>query len=225
VRGMPRDRSNARRLCRRAKRCAGALRQMISALRELENGTPTLSHSDDAVHVQAPSKDAPAEGGQVELRLALADHQTGQALEDSMSIEHAELHRTPVILGPGEGRRYGMGRISAVFKADEKETGQRYSISEWWLEPNTQGPGAHSHPEDDVFYVIEGIMSVLVGERWSDAAAGSFVLVPGGITHDFENRGAQRAGVLNFSIPGNFEAHMPGIVDWFAQHPPSDAQR
>ena len=110
--------------------------------------------------------------------------------------------RKAVILGPGEGRSYLMGRIAAVFKADESESESRYSISEWWLEPHTQGPGPHSHPEDDIFYVIEGTMSVLVGEAWTHATRGSFILVPGGVTHDFENRGETRAGVLNLSIPG-----------------------
>jgi mannose-6-phosphate isomerase-like protein (cupin superfamily) len=127
-----------------------------------------------------------------------------------------------IILGPGEGRAYPMGRIGAVFKADAGETGDRYSISEWWLEPHTAGPGAHSHAEDDVFYVIEGTMTVLVGDRWVDAPAGSFVLAPAGVTHDFENRSSRRAGVLNFSIPGGFERHMPGIAEWFAANPPGD---
>lgn len=131
--------------------------------------------------------------------------------------------RRPVVLAPGEGRSYDMGRIRAVFKADGTETAAGYSISEWWLEPNTTGPGAHSHPEDDVFYVVEGTMSVLVGDRWIDAQKGSFVLVPGGVTHHFENRGAARAGVLNFSYPGEFEPHMPGIVDWFVANPPGNA--
>lgn len=131
--------------------------------------------------------------------------------------------REAVVLGPGEGRAYPMGRIAAVFKADGDETSQRYSISEWWLEPHTQGPGAHSHPEDDVFYVIEGTMSLLVGDRWTHATRGSFVLVPGGVTHDFENRGDVRAGVLNLSIPSEFEPHMPGIAQWFAEHPPGHA--
>lgn len=116
-----------------------------------------------------------------------------------------------------------MGRIAAVFKADGVETGDRYSISEWWLEPHTQGPGAHSHPEDDVFYVIEGTMTFLVDGKWLDAPKGSFVLVPAGVTHDFENRGEARAGALNLSIPGGFEQDMPGIVQWFANHPPGDA--
>jgi mannose-6-phosphate isomerase-like protein (cupin superfamily) len=128
--------------------------------------------------------------------------------------------RTPVVLAPGEGRSYAMGGMSAVFKADGQETSRGYSISEWWLEPKTQGPGPHSHPEDDVFYVIEGTMSVLVADTWVDAPRGSFVLVPAGVTHDFENRSAARAGVLNFSYPGDFEQHMPGIVAWFQASPP-----
>jgi mannose-6-phosphate isomerase-like protein (cupin superfamily) len=131
--------------------------------------------------------------------------------------------RAAVVLSPGEGRSYPMGRISAVFKADGAETAERYSISEWWLEPHTQGPGAHSHAEDDIFYVIEGTMSVLVGERWVDASQGSFVLVPGGTVHDFQNRSASRAGVLNVSVPGAFEEDMPAIAQWFAEHPPGDA--
>lgn len=131
--------------------------------------------------------------------------------------------RQAVILKPGEGRSYPMGRIGAVFKADGAETGSRYSISEWWLEPHTKGPGAHSHEEDDVFFVIEGTMSFLVNEEWMDAPKGSFVLAPAGATHDFENRSDIRAGVLNFSIPGDFEAHMPEIVKWFQAHPPGHA--
>jgi hypothetical protein len=58
-------------------------------------------------------------------------------------------NRKSVVLAPGHGRSYPMGRLSAVFKADGAETAGAYSISEWWLEPHTQGPGAHSHPEDE----------------------------------------------------------------------------
>ncbi len=130
--------------------------------------------------------------------------------------------RSAVVLGPDDGRRYDMGRITAVFKADGAETSGGYSISEWWLEPHTTGPGPHSHPEDDTFYVLEGTMSVLVGDRWVDAPKGAFVLIPGGTTHDFENRSAARAGVLNVSHPGDFEQRMPAIVGWFADHPAGD---
>jgi mannose-6-phosphate isomerase-like protein (cupin superfamily) len=132
--------------------------------------------------------------------------------------------RRPVVLGPGDGRAYALGRISAVFKADGAETAQAYSISEWWLDPHTKGPGAHSHAEDDVFYVLAGTISVRVGSEWIDASAGSFVLVPGGVTHDFENRSSERAGMLNVSAPGDFEQGMPAIAQWFAEHPPGDTR-
>ena len=140
-----------------------------------------------------------------------------------MQTEDNPTPRASVVLTPGEGRSYPMGRISAVFKADGEETQHKYSISEWWLVPKTQGPGAHSHPEDDIFYVLEGTMSILIGDRWTDASKGSFVLAPGRVTHDFENRSSSRAGVLNFSIPGDFEKDMPGIVKWFAENPPKYA--
>lgn len=116
-----------------------------------------------------------------------------------------------------------MGRISAVFKADEAETAEAYSISEWWLEANCSGPGPHSHSEDDVFFILEGTMSVLLDDEWIDASAGSFVLIPGGVTHDFQNRSEKRAGLLNFTN-GVFETEMPGISQWFAEHPPANAR-
>ena len=134
-----------------------------------------------------------------------------------------QAERGPIFLLPNEGRAYAMGRISAVFKADGDETQEGYSISEWWLEAHTQGPGAHSHAEDDIFYVIEGTMSILIGDRWIDAPRGSFVLAPGGTTHDFQNRSSSRAGVLNLSIPGEFEPAMPAIAEYFAENPPGDA--
>jgi len=127
------------------------------------------------------------------------------------------MDRKPIFLAPGEGRAYPMGRLSALFKADGAESANAYSISEWWLEAHTKGPGPHSHPEDDIFYVIEGTMSFLVGDRWVDAPKGSFVLAPGGTAHDFENRTASRAGMLNVSVPGDFEPHVPGIAEWFIQ--------
>lgn len=117
-----------------------------------------------------------------------------------------------------------MGPLHAVFKADGDETRGRYAISEWWLEPYTRGPGAHQHEEDDVFFVIEGTMSFFVGGDWIDASKGSLVIAPGGTAHDFENRTAERAGVLNLSVPGDFEPEMEGIAEWFRARSPDAAR-
>ncbi len=130
-----------------------------------------------------------------------------------------EPDRDAIFLAPSEGRSYDMGPMKAIFKADGDETAGLYTISEWWLDPHSKGPGAHSHPGDDTFFVLEGTMSFFLGDHWVDAPAGSFVLAPGGVTHDFENRTDERAGMLNIGAPGNFEDDMPAIVDWFKQHP------
>jgi quercetin dioxygenase-like cupin family protein len=131
--------------------------------------------------------------------------------------------RKGIFLGANEGRRYSMGSMSAIYKADGDETESRYEVSEWWLEPHTQGPSAHSHPEEAVFYVIEGTMTFLMGEEWKDAATGTFVLVPGGMTHSFENRSDAKAGMLFVGVPGGFELEMPGLEEWFAKNPPGRA--
>ncbi len=137
-----------------------------------------------------------------------------------MTETTSSVHREGVVLAAGEGRAYPMNRLAAVFKADCAETAGQYSISEWWLDPHTPGPGGHCHPDDDAFYVIEGTISFLVGDRWVDVSKGGFVLAPGGVTHDFENRSAARAGFVNFSAPGNFEPRMPEIAEWLSRNEP-----
>jgi mannose-6-phosphate isomerase-like protein (cupin superfamily) len=123
-----------------------------------------------------------------------------------------------IFLAPGAGRHYDAGPMHAVFKADGEETADRYCVSEWWIEAGDPGPGPHSHDGNvELFYVIEGTMSFLAGDRWLEAPAGSFLRIPTGVTHDFENRSPERAGVLNVFLPGGFEVLMPAIVGYFAE--------
>jgi quercetin dioxygenase-like cupin family protein len=131
--------------------------------------------------------------------------------------------RKALVLAPGQGRLYSMGRMRAIFVADTAETDSRYSVSEWWLEPNTKGPGSHSHPEDHVFYVLEGTVSIAIDGEWSHAVRGSYALIPGGTPHCFENHGSGRCGFISLNVPGGFELKLPGIVEWFAANPLGDA--
>ncbi len=130
--------------------------------------------------------------------------------------------RKPLIVRPDQGRKYDMGRMRAVFFADGDETHTRYSISEWWLEPRTPGPGAHSHPDDHIFYVLTGTLSLFIDGERTDAPRGSYALIPGGVTHTFENRGTEECGFISINAPGGFEQKMPGIVDWFVENPLGD---
>lgn len=127
--------------------------------------------------------------------------------------------RKPFVIGPTQGRQYDMGRMRAVFFADEAETAGRYSISEWSLEPRTPGAFEHTHPDDHLFYVLAGTVSLLIDGQWSDAARGSYVLIPGGVPHAFENRGGEECRFISINVPAGFEQRMPDIVKGFAEHP------
>jgi quercetin dioxygenase-like cupin family protein len=122
-----------------------------------------------------------------------------------------------IFLPVGAGRPYDAGPMHAVFKADGAETDNRYCVSEWWLEAGQPGPGPHSHEaNEELFYVLEGAMSFLVGAEWIEAPRGSFLRIPAGTTHDFGNLSEERASVLNVFIPGGFETLMPRIVAYMA---------
>ncbi len=131
-------------------------------------------------------------------------------------MKHNNNHTDALVLTAGQGRTYHCGSMTAIFKADENETNEKYSVSEWWLEPSSEGPGAHSHDDnDEVFYVLEGTVSFLISDSWMDANKGTFIRIPAKMMHDFANRTNKKAGVLNFFTPGGFERNMPSIVQWF----------
>jgi len=127
--------------------------------------------------------------------------------------------RKPLIVRPDQGRSYDMGSMRAVFFADGDETAGRYSISEWWIEPCTRGPGAHSHPDDHIFCVLTGTLSLFIDGEKTDAPRGSYALIPGGVQHDFENHGTEECGFISINAPAGFEQMMPGIVGWLAENP------
>ena len=137
-----------------------------------------------------------------------------------MSSTTSTLPPGVIVLPAGDGRYYPCGPMQSLFLADGSETGDRYSVSIWWVDPGKPGPGPHSHEaNEELFYVIDGTMTFLVGDQHVDAKVGTFLRIPAGVTHDFENRTREKAAVLNVFIPGGFEANMPGIVDWFRTHP------
>jgi mannose-6-phosphate isomerase-like protein (cupin superfamily) len=108
--------------------------------------------------------------------------------------------------------------MRAVFKADGAETAGRYSVSEWTVAPRSAGPGPHAHEEnDEIFLITGGTMAIRVGNDWIDAPRGTFLRIPAGVIHDFENRTDQPATLFNVYTPGDFEHMMPSIVQSFSK--------
>lgn len=70
--------------------------------------------------------------------------------------------------------------------------GSQLVLAEWTAqggagdEPLYQAP-LHEHPEDEAWYVLEGMLAVRVGERVHQISAGGAVIVPGGTAHTFWN--------------------------------------
>jgi mannose-6-phosphate isomerase-like protein (cupin superfamily) len=130
------------------------------------------------------------------------------------------MNHEPIILEPGAGRAYDLGPMRGVFKADGPETDDRYCVSEWSVEPGQPGPGPHHHDaNEELFLVTAGTMSFLVGDRRTEAPAGTFIRVPAGVTHDFENRGSEPATAFNVFIPGGFEAPFREWLELSAAQP------
>jgi uncharacterized RmlC-like cupin family protein len=70
--------------------------------------------------------------------------------------------------------------------------GSRLVLAEWTAqgstgdEPLCQTP-LHHHPEDEAWYVLEGMLAVRAGQHVHHVSAAGAVIVPGGIAHMFWN--------------------------------------
>lgn len=124
--------------------------------------------------------------------------------------------RSVILLKREQGRKYNLGPMTAIFKADKEETDNKYSVSEWWLEPHSEGPVAHLHENIvQTFYVFEETVSFFVHDKWIDAETGTFIRIPESTMHTFANRTGKKTGFINFDIPGGFEKDMPSMAAWF----------
>ena len=108
-----------------------------------------------------------------------------------------------VVLGPGESRTAG----ALVLKATGADTGGAYALRENVIPPGFADAAPHRHAAvEEGWYVLEGAMTFLVERQRVLAPAGTFVLVPRGVTHAFTNCGTTPARFLVLFSPPGFEA-------------------
>ncbi len=94
-------------------------------------------------------------------------------------------------------------------------------------EGGERGADPHVHREHlDAFYVLEGELTFRIGpdiERVT-APAGTFVAVPPGVVHGFDNDSSARACFLNFHAPnGGFADYLRGVnLGFDSFDPPAD---
>ena len=126
---------------------------------------------------------------------------------------------TAVIHGPGQGQTIqGPAGGPLTFKVRGDQSNGSLTALENIIAPK-DGPPLHLHiNEDEAWYVLEGELRFKLGGEISRAPAGSFVFVPRGTPHCFQNVAAAPARILVLFTP----AGMEGFFDRFAELP-SDA--
>jgi quercetin dioxygenase-like cupin family protein len=68
--------------------------------------------------------------------------------------------------------------------------------------PRSGSPeGLHTHAVDQIFYVLEGVMSIEVRGERHDAGPGSLVVFPAGVPHRNWNEGAEATVHLSIAAP------------------------
>jgi steroid delta-isomerase-like uncharacterized protein len=96
--------------------------------------------------------------------------------------------------------------IPTALRATSETTNGAFGLVEQWMIPPGFASPYHVHRlEDEAFYVLEGEMGVVCGDRWLTAGPGTYVFGPRNIPHGFKVLGATPARMLLICAPAGFE--------------------
>jgi quercetin dioxygenase-like cupin family protein len=108
-----------------------------------------------------------------------------------------------------EGERHRVGNSHILIKATGEDTGGSFFLSENTIEPGFAGPPPHTHDRlTDMFYVLEGVLTVRLDDETLKLGPGSFACVPPGVVHTFSNPSDATVRFLNFNTPSGWENYM-----------------
>jgi mannose-6-phosphate isomerase-like protein (cupin superfamily) len=106
-----------------------------------------------------------------------------------------------IVLGPGEGRFFGLGPDRITVKGVTNPGDAGFALIDYTAAPGVPGPPLHVHEAiDEAWFLLEGELEVQIGDDRRRVDAGSFLLVPRLVPHTFANAGsgpARWVGVLS----------------------------
>jgi mannose-6-phosphate isomerase-like protein (cupin superfamily) len=108
------------------------------------------------------------------------------------------------IVKSGDGETYGGDAFR--FKQGSL-TGGRFDFTVANV-PYLIGPPLHIHrDQDDTFFVLEGVLTLQIGDELVELMPGDFASVPPGVPHTFDNiRKDQTVKIVNLMTPGGLDA-------------------
>jgi mannose-6-phosphate isomerase-like protein (cupin superfamily) len=120
---------------------------------------------------------------------------------------------TAVVHRRGEGERHGVGGSEVLIKATGEDTGGSFFLSESTIEPGFPGPPLHHHERlHDMFYILDGVLTMRLGEDTLQVEPGTFICVPPGVKHTFSNPSERPVRFLNFNTPAGWEEYMRDLA-------------
>lgn len=122
-----------------------------------------------------------------------------------------------IILLPGEGVSIAIPGFAATFKVVSRDTGGSHTVIETTIPAGSAGPPLHIHRSiDEECYIVDGELSVRIGEQTLTAARGSYAYVPRGVVHSFANRSDRPVTFLDIVHPAGFERYYRELAAAFA---------
>jgi quercetin dioxygenase-like cupin family protein len=117
----------------------------------------------------------------------------------------------PIAIGPGEGQTVeNPAGGDLTFKARGEETAGALTLFDTTAAPG-EGPPVHLHTDADEFvYVLDGELRFELGDEVHHAPAGSFLFIPRGVEHVWQNSGDRQARFLAGFTPAS-----PGMERFF----------
>jgi mannose-6-phosphate isomerase-like protein (cupin superfamily) len=126
-----------------------------------------------------------------------------------------------VVHRQGEGELIP-GPSSVTIKATGQDTGGSFYLGEAVIQPGFPGPPPHVHERlHDMFYVLEGTLTVRLGDETVELGPGSFACIPPGTVHTFSNPSEQAVRFLNFNTPAGWEDYMRDLAAALAAGSPT----